>query len=124
MMNVAHATIVLERSTDRSRVWTTVLATAVMLLGSFATNGAEVAQKAAKADKTLVAWVSPANLNQQGGSVLTIQSDERFDAIVFGERARGKWMAGSEFFRRTPADQNANAAETAGPDALVQMAAK
>ena len=56
-------------------------------------------RKRPSADKTLVAWVSPANLNQQGGSVLTIQSGDRFDAIVFGERARGKWMAGSNFFQ-------------------------
>jgi beta-fructofuranosidase len=85
-------------------------------------GGAEVAQKTASGDKSLVAWVSPANLNQQGGSVLTVQSGDRFDAIVFGERARGKWMAGSDFFRRTQGDQNANAVETAEPDALVQMA--
>ena len=77
-----------------------------------------------KTDKTLVAWVAPANLAQQGGSSLTIQSQsgDQFDAIVFGEQARGKWMAGSDNFRRTQRDQNANAAETAGPDALVQVA--
>ncbi|MBM3860561.1 MAG: DUF1080 domain-containing protein, partial [Verrucomicrobia bacterium] len=73
-------------------------------------------------DKTLVAWVSPANLSQQGGSALTIQSGDQFDAIVFGERAQAKWMAGSDRYKRTQKDQNANAAETAGPDTLVQMA--
>ncbi|HOH31321.1 MAG TPA: hypothetical protein PLC40_16705, partial [Candidatus Hydrogenedentes bacterium] len=47
-------------------------------------------------DKTLVAWVTPANLTQRGGSVLTIEkSGGVFDAIVFGEIAPGKWMAGS-----------------------------
>jgi hypothetical protein len=58
-------------------------------------------RKPAAMDKSLVAWVSPANFDQQGGSVLTIQSGDRFDAIVIGERARGRWMAGSDFFRRT-----------------------
>ena len=48
----------------------------------------------------------PANLSQQGGSALTIQSGDRFDAIVFGERARGRWMAGSNFFQRTQPNQN------------------
>ncbi|MCY2994469.1 MAG: GH32 C-terminal domain-containing protein [Planctomycetota bacterium] len=76
----------------------------------------------ATADKTLVAWVAPANVTQQGGSALTIQSGDQFDAVVLGERARGKWMAGSEFFRRTQGDQNANAVETVGPDTPVQMA--
>jgi len=73
-------------------------------------------------DKTLVAWVSLANLHQQGGSALTIQDGVAFDAIVFGERARGKWMAGSDFFRRTQQDQSGNAAESAGPDTLVCIA--
>jgi len=73
-------------------------------------------------DKTLVAWVIPANLTQQGGSALTIQSGDRFDAIVFGERARGRWMAGSNFFRRTQADQSSYPAETADEKTMVQIA--
>ncbi len=73
-------------------------------------------------NKTLVAWVSLANLNQHGGSVLTIQSGDRFDAIVFGERARGRWMAGSNFFHRTQADQSGYAAETADAKTTVQIA--
>lgn len=75
-----------------------------------------------KTDKTLVAWVSLVNLTQQGGSALTIQSGDQFDAIVLGERVRGKWMAGSDFLHRTQKDQNANVVETVGPDALVQLA--
>jgi sucrose-6-phosphate hydrolase SacC (GH32 family) len=73
-------------------------------------------------DKTLLAWVLLGSLEQQGGSVLTIQSGEQFDAIVFGEKSRGRWMAGSDFFRRTQGDQNANAAETADARTLVQIA--
>ena len=64
----------------------------------------------------------PANLTQQGGSALTIQSGDRFDAIVFGERARGKWMAGSDSFRRTQGDQGGNPTETADDKTVVQIA--
>lgn len=78
--------------------------------------------KPANPDKTLVAWVSPANLAQQGGSVLTIQSGDRFDAIVIGEKARGKWMAGSNFFHRTQGNQGASPAETADANTQVQLA--
>jgi beta-fructofuranosidase len=74
-------------------------------------------------DKTLVAWVSPGNLTQRGGSVLTID-DQRshFDAIVFGEISARKWMAGSDFYRRTQQDQASAADETAEPGTLVQIA--
>ncbi len=79
---------------------------------------------AAEADtnKTLVAWAAPANLSQQGGSVLTIQSGPQFDAIVFGERVPGRWMAGSDTFKRTQGDQAGNAAETADAKTFVQLA--
>jgi hypothetical protein len=74
-------------------------------------------------DKTLVAWVYSASLAQQGSGVLSlIDPAERFDAIVFGEIAKGKWMAGSDFFRRTPRDQAAWPAETADAKTLVQVA--
>lgn len=100
----------------------TLAAVFAFLLFVMPLKAAEQANKTSGADKTLVAWAAPANLAQQGGSVLTVQSGDRFDAIVFGERAQGKWMAGSEFFHRTQADQNANAAETAAADAFVQIA--
>ncbi len=78
--------------------------------------------RGASTDKTLVAWVSLDNTTQQGGTALTVQRTDQFDGIVFGERAPGRWMAGSDFFKRTPADQQANALETADPRTLVQMA--
>ncbi|MCX5654275.1 MAG: DUF1080 domain-containing protein, partial [Planctomycetota bacterium] len=74
-------------------------------------------------DKTLVVWVAPANLTQRGGSVLTIDDqDSHFDGIVFAELAPAKWMAGSDFFRRTQEDQANCPAETADPNTLVQVA--
>lgn len=53
--------------------------------------------------KTLEAWVRLDNLEQQGGAPIGIESAAKsaFDAIVFGERAAGQWMAGSEGFART-----------------------
>ncbi len=59
-------------------------------------------------DKTLVAWVTPANLTQRGGSVLTIEKPGAiFDGIVFGELSPAAWMAGSYSFERTSQDQHA-----------------
>jgi sucrose-6-phosphate hydrolase SacC (GH32 family) len=74
-------------------------------------------------DKTLVAWVTPANLAQRGGSVLTIEkAGGVFDAIVFGEITPGKWMPGSDGFRRTKREQERFPAETADSNTLVQIA--
>jgi len=73
-------------------------------------------------DKTLVSWVCLANTTQQGGSALTIQRGDQFDGIVFGEKQAGKWLAGSDFFRRTQEDQQASAIEKADPGVFVQMA--
>ena len=81
------------------------------------------AKKKVIADKTLVAWVAPANLTQRGGSVLTIEKPRGvFDAIVLGEIATARWMAGSNVFARTNRNQAGWAAETADRDTLVQIA--
>ena len=52
--------------------------------------------------KTIEAWVRLDDLNQTGGGVVSIQNlnGQMFDAIVFGERETGRWMAGSEGFVR------------------------
>jgi len=74
-------------------------------------------------DKTLVSWASPANLTQRGGSVLTLEkSGGIFDAIVLGEIAPSKWMAGSDSFKRTKQQQEDFPAETASPGTVVQVA--
>ena len=64
------------------------------------------------ADKTLVAWVRLDNLDQTGSGVLAIQDGDEFDAITFGERVQGRWMAGSHGFSRT---QSAEEPAAAGP---------
>lgn len=99
------------------------LALLTTLLPFVSAGGAEKAAKTVIADKTLVAWVAPANLTQRGGSVLTIEkSGGIFDAIVFGEIAQSKWMAGSNGFRRTQKEQASFPAETADAQTLVQIA--
>lgn len=91
-------------------------AVALALCPAFAVSAAEPLQ-----DKTLVAWVSPANLTQRGGSVLTIDDgDNHFDGIVFGEVTPAKWMAGSDYWKRSEKKQDAWPAETA--TSPVQMA--
>ena len=55
--------------------------------------------------------------------MLTIEkSGGVFDAIVFGELAERKWMAGSNGFRRTKKEQADWPAETADRETLVQIA--
>ena len=53
--------------------------------------------------KTLEAWVQLADLNQQGGGVITVQDLKGvvFDAIVIGEKRPQCWLAGSDGFART-----------------------
>lgn len=72
-------------------------------------------------DKTLVVWVSPADLTQRGGSALTIDNGH-FDGIVFGELAPGRWMAGSELYRRSHRAQDEVPAESADAGTVVQIA--
>jgi hypothetical protein len=73
-------------------------------------------------EKTLEAWVSLADLDQQGGGVVSIQTPDghTFDAIVYGERERRQWMAGSNSFERTESFEGA--AESAAADGMVHVA--
>lgn len=75
-------------------------------------------------DKTMVVWASPANLEQRGGSALTVDmaNPDAFDAVVFGEYVPAKWMAGSTLGKRTEHNQEKYPVESAGPDEFVQIA--
>lgn len=55
------------------------------------------------AEKTLEAWVQLDQLEQRGGGVVSVQTMDglAFDAIVFGEQEPGRWLPGSDLFRRT-----------------------
>ena len=75
-----------------------------------------------KTDKTLVSWVTLENKSVRAGSVLTVQNGDQFDGIVFAEKEANKWMAGSNYFKRTQKAQDKNSKETAGSQTMVQMA--
>ena len=66
--------------------------------------------------RTLTAWVRIDDLEQQGGGVVSVQNRDggQFDALVFGERRKRRWVPGSDNFKRT-ADLD-GADETGGPD--------
>jgi len=74
-------------------------------------------------EKSLEVWVALAGLDQKGGGALTVQTpdSENFDSIVFGERETARWIAGSDFFRRT--EDFGGPAETAKPGELVHLVA-
>ena len=111
-------------SLDRFAVMSVVLFAVVAAVAAL-THGGELRRPPLRlADKTLVAWVYLADTAQRGGSALTLMEGEDFDSLVFGERMPGRWMAGSDFFRRTQseAEQQANAAEAADANTLVQIA--
>lgn len=99
---------------------------AVSLVLIAATAGAEQSKEESSmklVDKTLVVWTAPADLDQHGGSALTI--DDRnggFDGIIFGELSPRRWMAGSEYWSRSLKEQESVPAETSGPESLVQIA--
>ncbi len=91
-------------------------------LVSAAANDEEVKLR----DKTFVVWVSPENLTQRGGSVMTITVSgpgvDYFDGIVFGEIEPAVWMLGSTDFKRTDRNQSDWPKETAKPGQFVQIA--
>jgi len=72
-------------------------------------------------EKTLEAWVALDDRQQRGGAAISIENSDGsvFDAIVYGERQVGKWMAGSSGFERTR-DLDAPE-ETSGPGVLVHL---
>lgn len=72
--------------------------------------------------KTLEVWVAPANLEQRGGGVLTVEAKDGgvFDSLVFAEAEPRRWMAGSESLVRTRGF--GGPAETAGPGEFVHLA--
>jgi len=73
-------------------------------------------------EKTLEAWVALANLDQQGGGVLTVETSNGvfFEYIVFAEKEPRKWVNGSNNFRRSRTLDSI--AETAKPGELIHVA--
>jgi len=73
-------------------------------------------------EKTLEAWVALADLDQQGGGVLTVETSNGvfFDSIVFAEKEPRKWVNGSNNFRRSRTLDGV--AETTRPGELIHVA--
>jgi len=55
-------------------------------------------------DKTLVSWVKVDDWDIRGGTIITIQDEDRFDGICLSKEAEGIWLAGSEDDKRTRED--------------------
>ena len=69
-----------------------------------------------------MAWVAPANLTQRNVGVLTMDNMAgNFDGIIFGELFPEKWMAGSDWFRRTERNQQDWPVETADARTFVRL---
>jgi len=73
-------------------------------------------------EKTLEAWLRLPILDQGGGGIITLQTNDgiTFDSIVYAERQRHMWMPGSNGYTRTQDPRGA--AESAKPDELIHMA--
>ena len=73
-------------------------------------------------DKTLVSWVHLEDESVRAGSILTLQNGSEFDGIVFGELMTGKWMAGSDNWKRSEKNQEKYSDNDAEAGPLIQMA--
>ncbi|MEZ6131555.1 MAG: DUF1553 domain-containing protein [Planctomycetaceae bacterium] len=73
--------------------------------------------------KTLEAYVQLDDLEQRGGGVLSIQTTDGgiFDAIVYGERDPGQWLAGSNGFARTESFDAPPETETVSQPILITL---
>ena len=73
-------------------------------------------------DRTLVVWVTMADVQQRGTGVFTIQNGANiFDGLIYGEIRPRVWMGGSDYFRRTERDQSRYPEETE-TQKLIQLA--
>jgi len=101
----------------------TIILLTALLLTVTAQHGQAEDDAMLVGDKTLVAWVAPADVNRRNGGPLCMDNlSGNFDAITYGEIAPAKWMAGSDWFKRTQRNQNDSPAETTDPDTPVQIA--
>ncbi len=73
-------------------------------------------------ERTLEAWLTTANVEQHGGGIVSIEqvSVHHFDSIVYAEKQKYKWLAGSENHRRT--QQTDGTAEEAKANERIHIA--
>jgi len=105
-----------------------LLGGAVIRNGRLVLDGREAAMRTVPLgrvlrEKTLEAWVALATLEQGGGGVITVESEQGdvFDSIVFAEKETRRWMAGSDSYRRSRSASGPE--ETAAAHDLVHVAA-
>ncbi len=100
------------------------LMAALIIAAPVMSRAADTEDNAPLTDKTLVVWVSPANLDQKGGTALTVNDTtmDRFDGIIFGELEGAVWMPGSNGYSRTNKEQASWPKETESGGQLVQIA--
>lgn len=73
-------------------------------------------------EKTFEAWLTTSNLEQRAGGIVGIEqiTSHAFDSVVFAEKQRRKWLAGSNNFKRT--EQTEGDEEASGKDELIHIA--
>ena len=73
-------------------------------------------------EKTFEAWVRLDTLDQRGGGVLSLEriGSHGFDSLVFAEKEVGKWVAGSDFFKRS--ENSGGPQETHAPGEPIHVA--
>ena len=84
-------------------------------------------------EKTFEAWLSLDGLDQRGGGAVSLEriGSHGFDSLVFAEKEAGKWVAGSDFFKRSEnsggpmevsaAEERIHVAVTYGSDGTVSL---
>ena len=74
-------------------------------------------------DKTVVVWLTLANLKQQFVGIIAIDDwQSHVDSLVFGGLSPAKWIAGSESWLRTHQDERKSAVETVAQNVIIQLA--
>ena len=73
-------------------------------------------------ERTFEAWLTTENLDQRGGGIVGIEqiTSHTFDSVVFAEKQKRKWLAGSNNFKRT--EQTDGDEEMSGKDELIHIA--
>ncbi len=73
-------------------------------------------------EKTFEAWLSTSNLEQHGGGIVGLEQikTHAFDTVVYAEKQRRKWLAGSNNHRRS--EQTEGAEENSGTNDTIHVA--
>ena len=84
-------------------------------------TSAKASATATLVDKTFVAWVTVDNVTQRGGSAFSLWEDTHYDSMDFGQVTVGKWIPGSDWWKRGNYGQDYTV-ETADPNTVIEIA--